>query len=131
MRNVLKSLSIGDIEFGKEYLLVEMWLNNSRHLKPMIIIEVDEENSCIIIRKPDEWIEHCHNFKDLGLIPEKSNTKWRVFKNTDKNRQTLKKLVGNSSALDYLLAIGFSEREALEIMRKNASDLEKKRETTR
>lgn len=132
MKNALVPLTISDIEFGKEYLLVEMWLNNSRHLKPLVIIEeirTREKKRCILVHKNRTADEQPHTFADLGLIPAKQINKWRVFENTPENRQALEKLVANKSALDYLLAIGLSEREALETIRKNSFELEKKRAT--
>jgi hypothetical protein len=134
MKNTLIPLTIGDIEFGKEYLLVEMWLNNIRYLRPLVIIEeisVSEANRCVLVCKNGTSDEHPHSFSDFGLISGKRDNKWRVFENTPANRRALEKLVANPSALDYLLAIGFAEREALEVIRKNTSDLEKKRESER
>lgn len=135
MKTVLRPLSLDDIEFttAKGYLLVEMWLDNSRHLKTFKIIEAlkEEDNHCLLVYKNGSSREDFHDSKRIGLIPEKQINKWRVFEDTPENRQILEKLVANKSALDYLLAIGLSEREALETMRKNDSDLEKKRETER
>lgn len=121
VKNGLEPLDIGKIEFGKEYLLVEMWLNNSRHLKPLVVIEeipIGRENHCILVRKGGTSDERPHDFSDFGLIPDKRDNKWRVFENTPENREALQKLVSDPSALGYLLAIGFSERDALEIIRK-------------
>jgi hypothetical protein len=134
-KNVLKPLSVEDIEFkpSKEYLLVEMWLDNSRHLKTFKIIEglkEGDEHHLLVCRKGSSFEDSVAS-KKIGLIPEKQVNKWRVFENTAKNREILKKLVAEKTALGYLLAIGLSEREAIETMRKNTSDLEKKRETER
>jgi hypothetical protein len=136
VKNGLKPLSIADIEFQKEYLFVEFWLDNRRHLRSLVIMEEistdDEKNRCILVLKDGKvGTEHPHNFSDFGLIPGKRDNKCRVFENAPENREALQKLVSDPSALGYLLAIGFSERDALEIIRKNTSDPEKKRESER
>ena len=103
-------LTIGNIVFGKEYLLVEMWRDGSRHIKKLIIIEevkTDEDKRCLMVKRKDSSHESCHDFSQLGLIPEKlGNNNWRVFENTQEILKILQDIVKDTTPERYLDLIG-------------------------
>jgi hypothetical protein len=116
--NALKPLTISDIIFGEEYLVVEMWRDNSRYLRKLVIIEelqAEKNNRCVIVRKTGASEEYCHNFADLGLIQEKRTGKRRVFENTSENFKALSRIVADPDPNLYLDLIECSNEKRREL----------------
>ena len=112
--DILKPVSADDIVYGKKYIFTEMWYSGGDfHMTGNHIVFVEElpkdyiGRRALVVLKGKTKERYLESF---GLIPEKRFHFHRVFEKTSAN---VIALLFVKTPLDYLVTIGFSEKEAL------------------